>query len=122
MRPFLDWIADLPSSWREKPLLAIADYLVSNVDKIPAEDEFPIRLCNYTDVYNNEFITPDLDLMVATATENEIDKFRLKVGDIVITKDSENWNDIGVPALVTETADNLVCGITLPSCDHGKRT
>ena len=113
MKPFIDWVAHLPSSWREKPLIAVADYLVSNVDKIPAEGETPVRLCNYTDVYNNEFITPDLDLMITTATENEIEKFRLKVGDIVITKDSEDWNDIGVPAFVKKTADDLVCGYHL---------
>ena len=28
--------------------------MVSNVDKVPTEHELPVRLCNYTDVYNNE--------------------------------------------------------------------
>jgi type I restriction enzyme, S subunit len=62
-----DWTNALPLSWEAKPLRAIADYTVSNVDKIPAEHELPVRLCNYTDVYNNEFITLDLDFMKTTA-------------------------------------------------------
>ena len=51
------------------------DYVVSNVDKVPADDELAVRLCNYTDVYNNEFITLALEFMQATATEDEIAKF-----------------------------------------------
>src|SRR5439155_17619034 len=40
-------------------------------------------------------------------------RFHLDVGDVVITKDSEEWSDIAVPALVAETADDLVCGYHL---------
>jgi type I restriction enzyme S subunit len=109
----LQWLACLPNGWGAKPLRAVADYSVSNVDKIPAEDEIPVRLCNYSDVYNNEFIGLDLDFMQATATEDEIRKFRLAVDDVIITKDSESWDDIGVPALVRETDDDLVCGYHL---------
>ena len=80
---------------------------------MPAENEVSVRLCNYTDVYNNEFITLDLDFMQTTASEDEISKFGLRVNDVVITKDSESWDDIGVPALVRETASDLVCGYHL---------
>jgi type I restriction enzyme S subunit len=86
---------------------------VSNVDKLTADGENPVRLCNYTDVYNNDRIHPGLDLMSATATTDEIARFRLQIGDVVITKDSESWDDIAVPALVAETADDLVCGYHL---------
>ncbi len=109
----LTWINSLPGSWEVKPLRATTDYAVSNVDKVPVDHEAPVRLCNYTNVYNNEFITLGLDFMQATATENEIAKFGLQVGDVVITKDSESWDDIGIPALVRETADDLVCGYHL---------
>jgi type I restriction enzyme, S subunit len=109
----LNWTRGLPDQWETKPLRSVADYVVSNVDKVPAENELPVRLCNYTDVYNNEFITLALDFMQATATEDEIAKFGLLVDDVVITKDSESWDDIGVPALVRETARDLVCGYHL---------
>lgn len=109
----LDWLSELPDGWEAKPLRAVADYSVSNVDKIPAENESPVRLCNYSEVYNNEFIRLDLDFMQATATDEEISKFHLAVGDVIITKDSESWDDIGVPSLVEETADDLICGYHL---------
>ncbi len=107
------WVTSLPRSWQAKPLRAIADYVVSNVDKISADNEVPVRLCNYTDVYNNEFITLTLDFMHATATQAEITKFGVAVGDVIITKDSESWDDIGVPAFVQETASDVVCGYHL---------
>jgi len=119
---FLNWASNLPAHWEAKPLRAVADYMVSNVDKVPADNEAPVRLCNYTDVYNNEFITLDLDFMRATATAMEIEKFGLKVDDVVITKDSESWDDIGVPAIVKETASNLVCGYHLAVLRPRKQT
>ena len=109
----LDRANELPDQWETKPLRSTADYVVSNVDKVPAENEIPVRLCNYTDVYNNEFITLALDFMQATASDDEMAKFGLLVDDVVITKDSESWDDIGVPALVRETASDLVCGYHL---------
>ena len=109
----LAWTDQLPDDWEAKPLRSVADYIVSNVDKLSDDDEAPVRLCNYTDVYNNEFITPALGFMHATASEAEIAKFGLAVDDVLITKDSESWDDIGVPALVRETAGDLVCGYHL---------
>ena len=109
----LTWTNDLPRDWQVRPLRATARYVVSNVDKRTHDDETPVRLCNYTDVYHREFITPDLDFMRATATEIEIEKFGVTAGDILITKDSESWSDIGVPALVRQSADDLVCGYHL---------
>ena len=109
----LNWIETLPESWEARPLRTVSDYAVSNVDKITADNEVPVRLCNYSDVYHNESITLETDFMRATATTDEIEKFGLEVGDVVITKDSESWNDIGVPALVKETASDLLCGYHL---------
>ena len=113
MSNHLDWTDTLPDGWQVKPLRAVADSMVSNVDKLVSDDEIPVRLCNYTDVYHNEFIGPDLDLMRATASAQEIERFGLSVGDVLVTKDSESWEDIGVPALVVETSDDIVCGYHL---------
>ena len=113
MSNHLDWTDTLPDGWQVKPLRAVADSVVSNVDKLVSDDEIPVRLCNYTDVYHNEFIGPDLDLMHATASAQEIERFGLSVGDVLVTKDSESWEDIGVPALVVETSADIVCGYHL---------
>jgi type I restriction enzyme S subunit len=107
------WLPIVPKKWSVKPLRAVASFNISSVDKIPADDELPVRLANYTDVYNNEFIRPDMELMRATATANEIRKFQLRRDDVLITKDSESWDDIGIPALIVDSADDLVCGYHL---------
>ena len=85
----------------------------SNVDKITDPEEIPVRLCNYVDVYKNDRITDDMAFMAASATRTEINKFGLKVGDVIITKDSEDRSDIAVPAYVSKTAPDLVCGYHL---------
>ena len=54
-----------------------------------------------------------MDYMEATATEREIQNCRLEVGDVIITKDSETADDIGVPAVVGDEVPNLVCGYHL---------
>jgi type I restriction enzyme S subunit len=119
-RPYLaykssgvEWLGDVPEHWDVKRLKTSARFWVSNVDKVPSEDETPVRLCNYTDVYYNEFLRPDMGLMETTATKEEIEYFGLRVGDVLITKDSEEWSDIAVPALVVATAPDFVCGYHL---------
>ena len=51
--------------------------------------------------------------MYATASKDEIERFRLNKGDVLITKDSETWQDIGIPAWVAESADDLLSGYHL---------
>jgi len=109
----LAWSDKVPNGWAVMPLRSVAEYVVSNVDKVPVDGEQRVQLCNYSDVYNNEFIDLRLEFMWSTATTDEIRKFGLVVGDVIITKDSESWDDIGIPALVCEAAANLVCGYHL---------
>lgn len=107
------WLGKVPEHWEVKRLKNAANYRVSNVDKLSKNEELPVRLCNYTDVYYHDQITPEMDLMEATATEEEIHRFHLQVNDVVITKDSEDWSDIAIPAFIKETAHDLVCGYHL---------
>ena len=109
----VDWLGDVPAHWEVRRLRNVADMRVSNVDKHAKEGEISVRLCNYVDVYKNDYISERMDFMRATATNEEIERFRLEEGDVLITKDSETWDDIGVPALVTEAADDLVSGYHL---------
>lgn len=106
-------IGEIPKHWDVEKIKNISQVKPSNVDKKTKTNEPHILLCNYTDVYNNEFITRDLDFMKATATHDQIRKLSLKVGDVIITKDSESADDIAVPAIVTENLENVVCGYHL---------
>jgi ATP-dependent DNA helicase RecG len=76
-------------------------------------DEIPVRLCNYTDVYYNQKITEDISFMMASVTEREIQRFKLQIGDVIITKDSESSDDITVPSYVAEELCDVVCGYHL---------
>ena len=111
-----------PCGWTEVLLSSIADVRFSGVDKVSRPSEDPIRLCNYVDVYNNDYITSDLEFMRASATTAEIERFRLQRGDVIITKDSETPDDIGVPAIVDYAAPDLVCGYHLAQIrpDHNE--
>lgn len=109
----IEWLRDVPSHWAVRRLRNTCMMRVSNVDKHKRDGEFPVRLCNYVDVYKNDWIRSQLDFMPATATRDEIERFRLQRGDVLITKDSETWTDIGVPALVESTRDDLVSGYHL---------
>ena len=106
-------LGDMPQHWEVRRLRTMVEMRVSNVDKHTKEEELPVRLCNYLDVYKNDRITQGLPFMAATATRDELENFRLNRNDVVITKDSETWDDIGVPALVTEPSEDLISGYHL---------
>ena len=91
----------------------LAEIRISNVDKKETADEARVRLVNYTDVYYRDRIVPELELMTATASSGQIKAFKLKPSDVLITKDSESANDIGVAALVERTSPDMVCGYHL---------
>lgn len=107
------WVDRIPAHWRIERLKFVARPQASNVDKHSKDDEIPVRLCNYTDVYNNAQITADMDFMEATATEAEIEKFTLTDDEVIITKDSESWEDIAVPTHVPKAIEGVLCGYHL---------
>lgn len=107
------WLDEVPEHWDVRRIRNVAEMRASNVDKHAKEGELPVRLCNYTDVYKNDRITERVSFMRASATSEEIERFRLMLGDVLVTKDSEVWNDIGIPSLVEYAAEDLICGYHL---------
>lgn len=103
----------MSNAWTMRKLRDLATIRVSNVDKKSFVGEKPIKLCNYMDVYSNEYITSSIQFMEASATATEIERFSIHSGDIIITKDSETPDDIGIPTVVVESIDGLVCGYHL---------
>lgn len=109
----IEWLGEVPNHWEVALIKHVADVRFSGVDKHSHDHETPVRLCNYTDVYKNDRITDDMDLMRATATAAEIARLTLKAGDVILTKDSETPDDIGVPAWVPEDLPGVVCAYHL---------
>src|SRR4030042_538538 len=103
----------LPASWRQVSLDSVAVIYFSGVDKKSLPGERNVFLCNYMDVYNKEYVYGYENFMPATATDSEIARLSIKPGDVIITKDSETPDDIGIPAVVMAAPNNLVCGYHL---------
>lgn len=120
----VEWLGEIPAHWNLRRLKTMAAVQLSNVDKKSVEGQEAVRLCNYTDVYYHERITRDIDFMAATATPDQLRRFALRADDVIITKDSESWTDIAVPAVVAEDLPGVLCGYHLahvrpkPAC-HG---
>ena len=109
----IEWIGDIPEHWEVKKLKYVAHVRPSNVNKKTEDGEIVILLCNYIDVYKNEFIDSSLTFMEASASEDEIAKFTLLKGDVLLTKDSETPDDIAKPALVRDRMSGVLCGYHL---------
>ena len=115
----VEWLGEIPSNWDVKRLKTTASVQLSNVDKHSEEGQVPVKLCNYVDVYYNDLITAELQFMNATATPEQVRRFPLRVGDVLITKDSESWTDIAVPAVVGEDLSDVLCGYHLAHIKPG---
>ena len=101
------------SNLPKRPLLEVAEVWFSGVDKKSRDDEAPVSLCNYVDVFHNARITAQIAFMQATASKRQIADNTLRKNDVVFTKDSETADEIAEPALVAEDIPNLVCGYHL---------
>ena len=106
--------------WKAVRLGEVAEIQSSNVDKKSHDDETPVVLCNYMDVFNNNRILQDMTFMKATASQREIDKFSLREGDVLITKDSETAEDIAQTSIVAQDIPGLVCGYHLAVVRPGR--
>ena len=63
----------MSEEWTTRKLRDIADIRVSNVDKKVYASETPVRLCNYMDVYTNDYVTGAIDFMPGSASKAETD-------------------------------------------------
>ena len=103
----------IPDGWRHVRLGDVAEVAFSGVDKRTVDGEVPVQLCNYTDVFYNRRIVVGMGLMSATATPSEKEKWTLRKGDVLFTKDSETPEEIGIPAFVTDDMPGVLCGYHL---------
>lgn len=111
----------MSNQWSTIGLGEIASILLSGVDKHLMPGEVTVRLCNYLDVYRHRRLTSKHEFSVGTVTPGELDRFQLRKGDVLITKDSETPDDIGIPSVVIDDLDNTVCGYHLALIRPTKR-
>ena len=102
-----------PDGWNVVRLGDVAEVTFSSVDKKTVEGEIPVRLCNYTDVFYNRQVCIDMPFMEATASPTECQRWALREGDVLFTKDSETVDEIGVPAYVASDMPDVLCGYHL---------
>ncbi|WPB83106.1 restriction endonuclease subunit S [Sediminicoccus rosea] len=110
------------SDWPLRAIKRLASVSFSSVDKHTYEHERQVRVCHYVDVYKNDSVGPATPFREGSVTESEYASYSLKAGDVLVTKDSEDWKDICVPCLVTDDIPNAVCGYHLailrPNTEH----
>ena len=99
-------------AYKQYRLSEIAMVEISGVDKKYLEGESEVQLCNFVDVYRNWAITSNMTpkFMIATARPNEIQRFKLKRGQVALTKDSETRYDIGISTYIADDLDNVILG------------
>ncbi len=103
---------ELKMKYIKYKLKEISTVELSGVDKKTMEGEKSVHLCNFVDVYYNWAITKELQnsFMEATANETEIERFKIKKGQVALTKDSETRDDIGISTYIADDFDNVILG------------
>ena len=106
----VEWIGEIPEHWEARKLKFTTKFENSTIDRHVYDDEIPVSICHYPQVYNNETISLKTELPKGTCNQKEFENFRLKKDDVLITKDSETPDDIGVPVYILDNFKNSVCG------------
>lgn len=109
----VEWLGEIPEHWTFERMKHIGQVSFSSVDRHELVTEKSVKVCHYPVAYKNESVDNNTTFPSGTCTESEYANFQLLKGDIILTKDSETANDIGVPCFVKETIENCVCGYHL---------
>lgn len=116
----IGWLGEFPSSWSVVKLKHYGDISFSSVDRHQYDEERKVSICHYPDAYKNDFISSRTKISSGTCTESEFERFQLIEDLVVLTKDSESADDIGVPAYISETLQDGVVGYHLALVNTNK--
>jgi type I restriction enzyme, S subunit len=115
------WIGNIPEDWKVKKLKFVANFNNSTIDRHVYADEIPVSISHYPQVYHNEIISLKTKLSDGTCSQKEFENFRLKKDDVLITKDSEAADDIGVPVYILDDFSDAVCGYHIAQLSTNKK-
>ena len=106
-RTFLEKLLDgAEVEWRT--LGEVSELRNTGVDKKINESEKSVRLLNFTDVFNNQYLSNSTPTMIVTASDKKIIDCNILKGDLFITPTSEILDEIGQSAVALENIDNAV--------------
>ena len=111
MQQLLTGQARLPGfsgEWMEKALGELGEITGAGVDKKIRANEMPVRLLNYMDVYQKDFLKADDFWHEVTAKPDQVKRCAVQRGDVFFTPTSEVRNDIGHSAVAIEDAPDVV--------------
>lgn len=94
--------------WEEKCLGEVGEITGAGVDKKIRSNESPVRLLNYMDVYQKDFLKADDFWHEVTAKPDQIRRCAIRRGDVFFTPTSEVRDDIGHSAVAIEDAHDVV--------------
>jgi type I restriction enzyme S subunit len=107
----IEWIGEVPKKWQVYRLRDIGEIQRGTVDKNIRENEIPVKLVQYTNIYyKREQRAIDDDYLDITVTQNELQRSKVKKGDILATASSETSDDIGRSSVVIDELQNHVFG------------
>ena len=94
--------------WEIVKLGDIGTITATGVDKKINDNETPIKLLNYLDVFNrNKLYEKEISYMT-TATEKQLEKCNIRKGDLFITPSSEDKKGIAKSSVAMEDFKNTV--------------
>lgn len=94
--------------WLTKKLHEIGDITGAGVDKKSNKNEQEVKLLNYMDVFNNDYLYQKIFNHKVTAPQTKVKTCNVLKGDIFLTPSSEMRTDIGVSSLAMEDMDGIV--------------
>ncbi|MYL35568.1 restriction endonuclease subunit S [Pontibacillus yanchengensis] len=107
----VEWIGAVPAHWEVSKLKRFAHITRGTADKKTKENEIPVNLVQYTNVYYKPIQQQnDDDYLPITVTKHELEFSQVKRGDVLLTASSETSNDIGRSTVVYEDLNNHVFG------------
>jgi len=107
----VEYLGEVPAHWEVRRLKTVSHIQASSIDRKTRENETTVRFLGTDTVYETERITKNTSLESASATDADIQRFALRRGDVIVTKDSVVPTRIAIPAIVTENLSDIsVCG------------
>ena len=111
----VEWIGEIPEGWDVRKLKYCGKLDSNGVDKKQRDGEKLFKSVHYMDVYTNSLheIGNSEDYLVISADVQKAEMCTLKQGDVLLTTSSENPEDIGHSAEISEDLDNTLFGYHL---------